>query len=183
MRRPVLLLGGLLLAIVAAGVASKSLPPGLPLAVDNAELRQLYEEDEADRARADSLAIEPTSASPDDGERQRRVKAIIERNRLATAADYYHAAVVLQHGGTPSDVMLAHELSMVALALGDERARRLAVATLDRYLLESGLAQRWGTQYRRTPGEPAETRYAVEPGVTDTMREVMDVPSLDPERK
>ena len=177
MRRPVLLLGGLVLAIVAAGVASMSVPPGPRFAADNAELRGVYEDDQADRARAGGRASGPAAVSM--RERERRVKAIIERGRLTTGADYYHAAVVLQHGGEPSDLILAHELAMVALALGDERARWLAAATLDRYLVERGQAQRWGTQYREAPGAPAETLYSVEPGVTDTMRQVMDVPSLE----
>jgi len=179
MKRPVLLLGGLVLAIVASGVATMSLPPGPPRSAVNDELRRLYEEDQADRARADGGAIGPEAVTARDRERERRVKAILARERLTTGADYYHAAVILQHAGEPPDSMLAHELAMVSLALGDQRARWLAAATLDRYLMKSGRAQRWGTQYRDTPGEPAETPYSVEPGVTDTMREVMDVPSLE----
>lgn len=180
MRRPVLLLGGLVLALVAAGVASMSLPPQAPRARDNAELRRLYDEDQADPVPAGARAADPAAVRT--RERGRRVRAILERDRLATAADYYHAAAVLEHGSAPSDCLLAHELSMVALALGDDRARRLAAATLDRYLVEIGRAQRWGTQYREPPDEPAGTRHSVEPGVTDTMRQVMDVPALEDSR-
>jgi len=177
LRRPVLLLGGLVLAVVAAGVASMSLPPPSLGISNEAELERLYMADRADRAPAGGRATYPTPGPA--RERVRRVREILERDRLTTGADYYHAAAILQHAGQPSDLLLAHELSMVALALGDQRARWLAVATLDRYLMESGRAQRWGTQQLATPDDPAAAPHPIEPGVTDTMREVMDVPILE----
>ena len=58
-----------------------------------------------------------------------------QRRPLQTGADCYHAAMILQHGGEPEDYLLDHELCVVAIGRGEERAKRLAATSEDRFLM------------------------------------------------
>src|ERR1051326_5055941 len=89
---------------------------------DNEELARLYQEDQADR---------PPQPGPVDGKaivardhaRQARVKELYQANQMQTGADYFHAAMVLQHGYMPEDYLLAHELCVVGISMGEARAK------------------------------------------------------------
>jgi hypothetical protein len=59
----------------------------------------------------------------------------------------HNTATVLQHGGTPDNYRLAHELSIAAIALGDTTALWLVSRSYDRMLLSMGHRQRMNTQY------------------------------------
>ena len=61
------------------------------------------------RPRAEAK-IRATVVAPRDRARQSRVKVLFAANGLTTANDYYHAAMILQHGDAPEDFLLAHEL-------------------------------------------------------------------------
>src|SRR5262245_4013054 len=106
-------------------------PPGKPAARDNEELARLFREDQDDRK---ATAIDWSAVEPRDRKREARVKELYNDNRLQTGADHYHAAMVLQHGRAPEDYLLAHELCVVAVSKGEERARWLAAASQDRFL-------------------------------------------------
>ena len=43
--------------------------------------------------------------------------------------------MILQHGGEPEDYLLAHELCVVAIGRGEERAKWLAAASEDRFIM------------------------------------------------
>ena len=91
--------------------------------------------------------------------------------------------MVLQHANKADDHLLAHELCVVALAKGEREARWLAAAAEDRFLMNIGRPQRFGTQYRSVgPNDPVKL-YEVGPGVTDGLRHEMGVPTLDEARK
>jgi hypothetical protein len=64
-----------------------------------------------------------------------------------TGRDFGNAAVVLQHGQSPDDFRLAHELTIAAVALGDTSAVWLLSRSYDRLLLSMGHRQRLNTQY------------------------------------
>ena len=90
--------------------------------------------------------------------------------------------MVLQHAAAPEDCLLAHELCVTALIKGEERARWLAAASEDRYLMKIGRPQRFGTQYRSDgPGTPLKL-YQMDSvsRVTDLLRGEFDVPSPFP---
>src|SRR5262245_28855005 len=74
---------------------------------DNEELVRLYQEDQADRAPKDG-PVDGKAIVARDRARQARVKEIYQANQIQTGADYYHAAMVLQHGYVPEDYLLAH---------------------------------------------------------------------------
>src|SRR5258708_34282421 len=86
--------------------------------------------------------------------------------------------MVLQHSGKPGDFLLAHELCIVAIGKGEEQAKWLAAASEDRFLMNIGRPQRFGTQYRADkPNDPFRL-YKVEDGVTDELRLAFKAPTL-----
>ena len=140
------------------------------------ELARLHEEDQADRARQ---PIDWAVVRPRDLARQARVRALVAARAPRIADDYYHAAMVLQHGDTARDIKQARNLARTAarLAPADERARWLAAAAHDRYLWMIGKPQVYGTQFHKVNGvwtlEPIDRK-----AVSDAARARAAVPSL-----
>jgi hypothetical protein len=141
---------------------------------DNDELKRLCAEDQADRTPPKGRPIDWAIVSPRDKARLKRVKELYTENLLRTANDYDCAATVLLHGDAPEDFLLAHEFWIVAISMGknDKETLSLAAASEDRYLMNIGRAQRFGTQLRSEGTGPIEL-YRVDPGVTDGLRHVM----------
>ena len=99
---------------------------------------------------------------------------------MKSGGDYYYAAMILQHSHEADDYLLAHELCIVAIGKGEARAKWLAAATEDRFLMDIGRPQRFGTQYRPEPPEsdgPIRL-YKVDAGVTDGLRREFKAPTL-----
>lgn len=88
-----------------------------------------------------------------DAQRLAQVKKLVGSGNLITAADYFNAALVCQHGGEFNDYALAHELSVVSMILGAKSGSWLAAASYDRMLLNMGHRQRFGTQYYMVGGK------------------------------
>jgi len=149
---------------------------------DNEELSKLYTEDQSDRMPKEGKAINWAEVGPRDKARLARVKELYQGAKLRTGADYYHAAMVLQHAPEPSDYLLAHELCVVAVSKGEKRAKWLAAASEDRFLMNIGRPQRFGTQFKADAGGPFRL-YKVEDGVTDDLRKELGVPTLEEARK
>jgi len=144
--------------------------------LDSVALYQMFEDDQADR-----LAVVEGSktASSIKGEEQNRLQKTLEMvrsNSLRTAGDFFRAAVVVQRSDDFEHILLAHDLSLTALALGEKHASAVCASTEDRFLLAKGLKQRYGTQYTKS-GMKVEVA-PVSDGVTDTMRAVTGVPPL-----
>jgi hypothetical protein len=149
---------------------------------DLQELARIYADDQGDRLPGDGKPINWSAVLPRDRAREARVKALYEAGELRTGEDYYRTAMVLQHATRPEDFLLAHELCVVAVSKGDRDARWLAAATEDRYLMNLGRPQRFGTQYRSTGPDKPVRLYEVGPGVTDALRRELNVPTLDEAR-
>lgn len=148
---------------------------------DNEELTRLYTEDQSDRKPPPGSSIDWSVVGPRDKARLARIKHLYAAGELKTGADYYHAAMVLQHGEGTEDYLLAHELCVVALSKGHSRALWLAAATEDRFLRSLGRPQRFGTQYRSEGGGPTRLQ-ETDPSVTDQHRREMKVPPLETAR-
>lgn len=148
-------------------------PPDASAPKNNQGLTRLFEEDQSDRVPEN---VNWAVVGPRDKAREARAKELYSSGMLQTGADYYHAAMILQHAESPDDYLLAHELCIAAVIKGEEEARWLAAASEDRFLMNIGRPQRFGTQYR-TDGPNAEFRlYKVGPGVTNELRRAFDVP-------
>jgi len=149
---------------------------------DNEELAKLYEDDQRDRNPQGGRAIDPAVLVPRDKNREVRIKALYEAGEIRTGKDYYRAAMILQHASRPEDCLLAHDFCTVALAKGEPDARWLAAATEDRFLMKIGRPQRFGTQYHSSRLDEPVRLYEVGPGVTDSLRKELGVPTLDEAR-
>jgi hypothetical protein len=140
------------------------------------ELASLFDEDQADRL-GDRLA---SGSGRRDRARRDRGLAKLFRGEVGSARDYYHLAMLLQHGGLVEHYHLAHELALRAGQAGWQPARWLAAAAMDRWLMTMGLTQRYGTQY--VFSEERWKLYPVDLDTTDEERERWGVPSLDEAR-
>lgn len=136
------------------------------------ELRRLYAEDQEDR-RVNPL---PANLIERDRARRRRVGELLDAGAAQTGEDFFHAAMVFQHGEALEDYLRAHELALGASGLGYRRGRWLAAAAYDRWLVNQGRPQKYGTQYRAR-GDTWELS-EVDPETTDAERAEWDVPSL-----
>lgn len=120
-----------------------------PAPQDNPALAELYRQDQDDRR---GVVIWTAEMDARDAQRRRMVRGLLAGGHARTAADHYHAAMVLQHGDGPDDFQRAHELARTAERMGSEPARWLSAATLDRWLLSQGQPQRYGTQFTDVGG-------------------------------
>jgi hypothetical protein len=145
---------------------------------DNPELARLMAEDQADRTLDDPKLIDWKIVGPRDAARLKRVKELYAQNQLKTGADYYHAAMILQHSDAADGFLLAHELCVAAISKGDARAKWLAAASEDRFLMNIGRPQRFATQFRCDGPNCEFHLYKVDQTVTDELRKALDVPSL-----
>lgn len=93
----------------------------------NGELVAIYRADQDDRRGA----IGPVTLWRD-WLRRRRVRRLILAGALGAPEDYYHAAMVFQHGLRLADYWQAHQLAKRAVDLGYNPARWLAAAAYDR---------------------------------------------------
>lgn len=142
----------------------------------NAEIAAIFEADQADRRPADGAAIDWAAVAPRDEARRMRALELLETGALRSGDDFWHAAFVFQHGGTPQSYLLAHTLAVIAAARGRPDATWIAAATLDRYLQSTGQKQIYGTQYRtpdarNTTQEPYDRTL-----VSDALRQALGVP-------
>jgi hypothetical protein len=125
-------------SLSAAAVEAKS---------STTDLKKLFEEDQAERMPGPGKNIDWEAVSQRDEAREARVKELLRSGALHSGADFYHAAMILQHAVDADDYLLAHDLCVIAIAKGEERAKWLAAASLDRFLLAIGRQQRFGTQF------------------------------------
>lgn len=176
----------LLLALIALALWSIALRPlfsvsrvqaastAIQGSKDNQELKRLCDEDQADRTPPKGKSIDLALLGPRDKTRLKRVKEIYTQNLLTTANDYDCAATVLQHGEVPEDFLLAHEFWVVAVSKGknDHDTLSLVAASEDRYLMNIGRPQRFGTQLHGEVNGPI-VLYPIDGGVTDGLRRLM----------
>lgn len=150
---------------------------------NNAELTRLYKDDQADRAAGSGAPVDWTAIEARDKARQERVHQILAAGGARSADDYFHAAMVFQHGDTDEEIAKAHELSLKAAELdpGHPSARWLAAAAKDRLLMRQGKPQLYGTQFRKVDGK--WILHEVDPSVTDEERAKWDCPPLAEAKK
>lgn len=175
---------------VAAVVALGSMPmPDLmgsqePAADVSRELRELYEADQADRQFDEPPTPEQWQAIMErDRGRRERVMELVRAGELRTADEYYHAAMVLQHGEGPEDVLVAHILATVAGFKGQEDGRWLSAAALDRYLHRTDQPQRLGTQFVRGSAAEPWSQGAYVRWLPDPVRAEYGVRSLEEQQQ
>lgn len=152
-------------------------------AANHPELERLYKEDQADREAGPNAAIDWQAVSKRDAERRARVREIVDAGGAATSMDYYHAAMVYQHGSEVPEYDEAHRLALKAVELDPEngKAKWLAAAAKDRSLMWQGKPQLYGTQFRKV--DDRWILWEVDPTITDEERAKWNVPPLAEQRK
>ena len=145
----------------------------------NEELKGLYEADVKSRSGVDWDDPEQVkTAVEQDKERRVRVEKLLESDKVKDATDYHHAALIFQHGDSPSDYRKANKLAKRAMEMGDERSKWLYAATLDRWLLSTGKPQKFGTQFKKEKNGDWELAQPIDKTVTDAERAQYNVPPL-----
>ena len=143
----------------------------------NKELQSLYEQDQADRKDFKTFAQQKRQ---DMGERDRirrqRVEELLQSEPLESPEDYFHAAMIFQHGDSLEYYWQAHELAKKGAELGHRFCRWLTAASYDRWLMHQGKPQKYGTQYMSREGR--WILYEVDPATTDAERAEFNVPPL-----
>ena len=171
----------LVLVFPAAGVLATPPEDAPP---DNPELQKMYEEDQGDRSKPHG-EIDWKVVSERDRQHRKRVKELLAAWEVQTANDYYHAAMVFQHGTKPEAAQRAHELAKKAIALDPNHkyARWLSAAAWDRYKMYLGEAQWYGTQFSRNEKGVWILYNIDEDAVTDEERVALGVPTLEESRQ
>lgn len=149
----------------------------------NQELRDMFMADQANRSN------HPPYDTPEywqlrerDARRRQRVNELLALGLLTAPDDYFHAALIFQHGETLEDIWQAHELARKAAEMGATKAmaskdsRWLAAAALDRWLMYQGKPQKYGTQF--VPDGKRWRLWDIDPSTTDAERAANHVPSL-----
>lgn len=140
----------------------------------NKELQLLYQQDQADRFRIQRLM--PEQLVQRDRKRLQRVEYLRASEALQVPEDYFHAAMILQHGETLEHYWQAYELAKRGSELGYPPCRWLVAAAYDRWLMKQGKPQMYGTQYILKEGQ--WTLYEIDPTTTDAQRAEWNVPPL-----
>jgi GNAT superfamily N-acetyltransferase len=147
----------------------------------NSELRELFE---ADRRERDP---HPVFGTPEykalrarDAARRKRVDELLAQAEATRAAlddeDHYHAALIYQHGDEVDEVAKARACALKAAELGHAKARWLAAAALDRWLMYQGKPQKYGTNM--VPDGERTRVWDVDSGTNDAERAAWDVPPI-----
>ncbi|HEU0097244.1 MAG TPA: hypothetical protein VFQ67_00585 [Allosphingosinicella sp.] len=110
---------------------------------DNSSLCTLYRTDqEARKPPILDLSVLDNPAAVESA------REMVNRERLHSGNDFFRAATILIHSSQPRDYLLAHVVATEGMARAPDhyRVRLLAALSLDRYLLEIGQPQVFGTQ-------------------------------------
>lgn len=145
---------------------------------DLPELCRIAAEDQKDR----TAPIDWARVSPRDRARRGAVLALLHAVELRTSGDWFHAALVMQHGETWEDYAAAHLLSTRALQLApaDPNVQRMVAASWDRMMHAMGNKQWFGTNTFSRGGvvEPKETRPDILP---QSLIDLWSRPWVEPE--
>lgn len=175
-----LVTGTTLAASLCIACASHVRPPANTVAPANSiEMTRLYDEDQADRADMDAFLKNAYSNHERllaqiarDSTRLATVRALVGAGEAHTAADFYHAAMVAQHGADTTAYRQAAEWAARAVALDSTypSAKWLTAAARDRYLKAIGQPQCYGTQLVKDDQTAPWRLYNVDPKCTDADR-------------
>ena len=147
-----------------------------------AALRALFDADQADRS-GPIEQVDMDALSAKDLIRRDSLTALVRAGVLGSAASYYHAAMLMQHGGDSSDYRKANEWAKKSEELDSTKVetRWLVAASWDRYQMSRGEPQWYGTQSNRVDGgKGALVLYYIDPArVTDRERRYRGVGTID----
>lgn len=162
----------ILIALTFAGLASTS------CAASNESLRAMYEADQSERksGRNDFSHI-----INNDRDRRAAVLLMLQTAKLNSAEDYFHAAMIYQHGTTLDDIRLAYSLINIAVTLQADQVRyqRLRALAWDRLMMMLNKPQWYGSQtIQHGSLQPWKLYEVDETAVTDQERKALGIRTL-----
>jgi tetratricopeptide (TPR) repeat protein len=119
---------------------------------DNQELTEMYHADQSDREGLGNGQVDLEFASQllaRDSVRLTRVYQLSKSQALITGQDYFHAAMICQHGHNSWDADSAISYMQKSFALDSTVNTWLLAAAIDRRLVRRGEPQIYGTQFYR----------------------------------
>lgn len=137
----------------------------MPPETDNLRLEEIYAGDQKDREKVYTSSQEIDALKERDRDRRREVSEMMKLGNVNTSNDLYRAAVIFLHGAEPKEFLTAHRLAVMASINGHRPARWLSAASLDRFLMATGLPQVYGTQFEHND---EENRYQLRLPIDDT---------------
>ena len=153
------------------------------------ELLAMFQEDQA--VRTGKIEVESIKSGK---KRRLRVLELLSQNKINSAQDKMYAAYILQHtslrycgeklvSSSPENYYLAHKLACESLKMGNEQARQLVAATIDRYLVYTKGIQKYGTQRGYNSETGQEYLLSIDSTTTDAERKKYGVPPLNELKK
>ncbi|KIA88094.1 tetratricopeptide repeat protein [Kaistella jeonii] len=143
---------------------------------DNAELAKMYSEDQGARMVKD---IDWKTLSMKDKERESRVYEMIKADQIITGKDYYHSAMIFQHGSDSIAYGMAVKQMRKAIDIDPKINRWLLAAAIDRNLLSRDQPQIYGTQFSKKNGEKWKRSTMDPTKITAEERKYYGVESLE----
>lgn len=175
-----------LVRVSRTAILETNLPAGQPIKLDDdwpdsPEVKALFDADQAIRQSPQDVDWEVVAK--EDALRRAATQKLLDAGKLRSAEDFYRAAFIFQHGNTSNDYLKAHSLAVISATKGNRAASWIAAATLDRYLMEIGQKQIYGTQSIGSP----EHVWTQEPYdrtlISDALRRATGVPSQADQNK
>lgn len=186
-----------ILLLALSGIAKADPPVAVQAAEPDgpasAELRGMVKTDQQDRdwflKGRKMTPAEEKRMNTRDAKRLARVRQLLKADRVRTAKDFDNASLLFQHGRTPDDIQVAHELGIITLLQAKGRSlNNMLVLAEDRFLDYIGRKQRFGSQGRpvspvaaKTPLPASQIKDVDEEGdlaVTDNLRADLFMPPL-----
>lgn len=148
---------------------------------DNTELAQMYREDQAARM---AVPIDWNTLNWQDSIRRNRVNDLIKEGKLLTGKDYYHSAMIFQHGNDTIASAMAVSHIKKAITLDSTVNKWLLAAAIDRDFMRRNQPQVYGTQFIKMGDNAPWERYKIDTTkVTDAERQYYHVETLAQQRQ
>jgi tetratricopeptide (TPR) repeat protein len=143
---------------------------------NNEELKKMYEEDQSARMTDN---IDWSVVRKSDRAREKRVYQLIDSGKVVTGKDYYHSAMIFQHGQDSVAYAMAVKQMRKAIEQDTTINKWLLAAAIDRELMSKNKPQIYGTQYVKKEQNAKWERYTIDTTkVTDTERKLYGVETL-----
>lgn len=135
------------------------------------ELQSIVKADQKDRENSQSKTPdEMSTVAVRDEARRKRVGEIFGEGCVSKAEDYAAAALVFQHGDTPDHFFQTYLWSKRGVDLGDSSQKRMMALGIDRYLVNIGHKQLFGSQATKPGPEACWCVQQVESSYPDKLR-------------
>lgn len=143
---------------------------------NNKELVTMYENDQVSRMNG---PIDWAVLSREDSIRRASVDRMIEEGKVKTAQDFYHAAMIYQHGNDTIASGKAVQYMKKAVEMDPSTNKWLLAAAIDRDLMRKGEPQIYGTQFLKNGMNEPYIQYEIDSTqVSDAQRQEYGVPTL-----